>query len=325
MTEEKKEGEENKDDLEFFDELHLEDFQDYEDLIAVVTDYKNGAVDKQKLKEKLFELRFRKLSDEDLDRIVGETDFTKDGKISIFNILIFLKKIIDAGTKEKFSRIKKRTGDGLFRVKDPANYKRKARPYSDDEKNKYAKMINKILKDDPDCKGKIPIDPSNDELFDKIRDGVILCKLVNKAEPGTIPEDAIKKNDDMNVYDKYANLEKAIDGAKKAGCKSETTPDDVLDKDKARDEDLLGAILARINLPKETIKNKLGYKNKRIFISVGNFIYRKGYDLFLNAIKDLRFDDIAFIIIGSGEEKENYLNMEIYYAHNQKQNLHSKY
>ena len=254
MTEEKKEGEENKDDLEFFDELHLEDFQDYEDLIAMVTDYKDGKVDKAKLKEKLFELRFRKLSDADLDKIVGETDFFKDGKISIFNIIIFLKKLIDAGTKEKLSRIKKRKGDGLFRVKDPANYKRKARPYSDDEKNRYAKMINKILKDDPDCAGKLPIDPSTDELFDKIRDGVILCKLVNKAEPNTIPESAIKKNDDMSVYDKYANLEKAIDGAKKAGCKSETTPDDVLDKDKARDEDLLGAILARINLPKETIR-----------------------------------------------------------------------
>ena len=253
MTEEQKE--ENPDDMKFFDELHLEDFQDYEDLFSVVTDYKNGKVDKAALKEKLFELRFRKLSDEDLDKILAETEFLKDGKVSVFNCLIFLKKIIDAGTKEKLSRFSKRSGSGLFRERDPANYKRKARPYSDSEKNKYAKMINKLLKDDPDCKGKIPIDPSNDELFDKLKDGVILCKLCNLAEPGTIPEDAYKKNDDMNVYDKYDNLKKAVDGAQKVGCRSETTPDDVLDGDKGRDEDLVGQLLARINLPKQKIRD----------------------------------------------------------------------
>ena len=216
MTEE----EEKKDDLEFIDELGLEDFQEYEDLFVVVGKYKKGEVTRDELKEKLFELRFRKLSDEDLDRIVGETEFTKDGLVSIFNCIIFLKKIIDAGTKEKFQRIKKREGMGLFRVLDKSNYKRKARPYSDKEKNKYAKIINKLLKDDPDCKNKIPIDPKSDELYEKLRDGVILSKLVNLCEPNTINEDEIKKNDDMNVYDKYANLEKAIKGAKDIGVQA---------------------------------------------------------------------------------------------------------
>ena len=250
MTEEA----EKKDDLEFLDELGLEDFQEYEDLFRVVGEYKQGTVTRDALKEKLFELRFRKLSDEDLDRIIGETEFTKDGLVSIFNCIIFLKKIIDAGTKEKFQRIKKREGMGLFRVLDKANYKRKARPYSDKEKNKYAKIINKALKDDPDCKNKIPIDPKGDELYDKLRDGVILAKLVNLCEPNTVNEDELKKNDDMNVYDKYANLEKAINGAKAIGVKSETNADDVLDKDKARDNDLLGEILARLNTKKKDVK-----------------------------------------------------------------------
>ena len=250
MTEEA----EKKDDLEFLDELGLEDFQEYEDLFKVVGEYKKGTVTRDALKEKLFELRFRKLSDEDLDRIIGETEFTKDGLVSIFNCIIFLKKIIDAGTKEKFQRIKKREGMGLFRVLDKANYKRKARPYSDKEKNKYAKIINKALKDDADCKNKIPIDPKGDELYDKLRDGVILAKLVNLCEPNTINEDEIKKDDDMNVYDKYANLEKAINGAKAIGVQSETNADDVLDKDKARDNDLLGEILARLNTKKKEVK-----------------------------------------------------------------------
>ena len=139
MTEEA----EKKDDLEFLDELGLEDFQEYEELFKVVGEYKQGKVTRDALKEKLFELRFRKLSDEDLDRIAGETEFTKDGLVSIYNCIIFLKKIIDAGTKEKFQRIKKREGMGLFRVLDKSNYKRKARPYSDKKK---INMLNLLIK-----------------------------------------------------------------------------------------------------------------------------------------------------------------------------------
>ena len=111
--------EEEKDDYQFFDELGLEDYQEYEDLFKIVGLYKQGKATRDQLKEKLFELRFRKLSDADLDKIVGETEFTtKDGLVSIFNCIIFLKKIINAGTKEKFQRIVKREGMGLFGVLD---------------------------------------------------------------------------------------------------------------------------------------------------------------------------------------------------------------
>ena len=66
--------------------------------------------------------------------------------------------MINAGTKEKFQRIVKREGMGLFRVRDPDDYNRKKRPYSTQEKIRYDKMINKILKDDPDCGSRILID-----------------------------------------------------------------------------------------------------------------------------------------------------------------------
>ena len=257
LQQEGQESQEDKpkeEDLKFFEELKLDDFQEYEDLFKVVCDFKAGKVDKQALKEKLFELRFRKLSDEDLDRILEETDFMKDGAISIFNCIIFLKKIIDAGTKEKFQRIVKKEGMGLFRITDYQSSQRRKRNYCDKEKNRYAKLINKKLKDDPDCGNRIPINPENDDLYDKIQDGVILCKLVNLCEPDTINMDEVKKNDDMNIFDKYDNLNKAIDGAKKVGVPSETNADDILDKDKARANDLLGDILARLNVPKKVIK-----------------------------------------------------------------------
>ena len=130
---------ENPDEMKFFEELNLSDFK---------SDFKSDKIEKEALKEKLFELRFIKLSDEDLDKILEEIKLMKDGAVSIFGCIIFLKKMIDAGTKEKFQRIVKREGMGLFRVRDPDDYNRKKRPYIAQEKNRYAKMINKILKDE---------------------------------------------------------------------------------------------------------------------------------------------------------------------------------
>lgn len=88
----------------------------------------------------------------------------------------------------------------------------------------------------------------------KLRDGVILIKLVNLCEPGAVPDGTYKTNPDMNVYDKYDNIKKALEGAKKIGCQSETDADDVLDKNKGRDNDLLSEILARLNMKKPDIQ-----------------------------------------------------------------------
>ena len=261
MSEDQEQPKENPDEMKFIEELNLTDFQEYEDLFKVFCDFKSGKIEKEALKEKLFELRFRKLSDEDLDKILEETELTKDGAVSIFSCIIFLKRMIDAGTKEKFQRIVKKEGMGLFRVYDPENINRKKRPYSDAEKNRYAQMINKILSEDPDCGARIPINPENDDLYDKIQDGVIIAKLVNKCEPDVVNIEEIKKNEDMNIYDKYDNLTKGIEGAKKVGVASETNADDVLDKDKERDNDLLGDLLARINVPKSVIKENKDTEN----------------------------------------------------------------
>ena len=255
MSEEEQIQEQQKqEEMKFFEELNLSDFQEYEDIFKAFCDFKSGKIEKASLKEKLFELRIRNLSDEDFDKIIEETELIKDGSISIFNCIIFLKRIIDAGTKEKFQRIVKKEGMGLFRVYDPENISRKKRPYTDTEKNRYAQIINKLLAEDPDVGSRIPIDPDTDDLYDKIQDGVIIAKLVNKCEPDTINMEEIKKNDDMNVYDKYENLNKGIEGAKQVGVASETNADDILDKDKQRANDLLGDILARITVPKNVIK-----------------------------------------------------------------------
>lgn len=59
---------------------------------------------------------------------------------------------------------------------------------------------------------------------------------------------------------------------------------------------------------KMKIRKNNNYNYERIFVSVGSFIKRKGYDLFLESIKNEKFDNTAFLIIGGGEEKENLQN-----------------
>jgi len=55
-----------------------------------------------------------------------------------------------------------------------------------EEREVFAKLINEILKKDTDLAGVIPINPTNDDVFHALEDGIILCKLINAGVEGTI-------------------------------------------------------------------------------------------------------------------------------------------
>lgn len=57
---------------------------------------------------------------------------------------------------------------------------------------------------------------------------------------------------------------------------------------------------------KRVLRKKLGLKGNKIILSVGQFIYRKGYDVLLNSVKYL--GDVAIYIIG-GKPTEEYLSI----------------
>lgn len=50
--------------------------------------------------------------------------------------------------------------------------------YAIEEKVTFAKMINNILKDDEDCKDRLPMNADDDSLFHVFDNGVLLCKLL---------------------------------------------------------------------------------------------------------------------------------------------------
>lgn len=63
------------------------------------------------------------------------------------------------------------------------------------EERAFVDWINRLLASDPDLKHHLPIDPSTDgQLYERCRDGLLLCKLINAAVPDTIDERCINKS-----------------------------------------------------------------------------------------------------------------------------------
>ncbi|XP_066317541.1 fimbrin-5-like [Miscanthus floridulus] len=89
---------------------------------------------------------------------------------------------------------------------------------NESEKTSYVNHINNFLKEDPFLKNFLPVDPASNELFNLVRDGVLLCKLINVAVPGTIDERAINTKKDLNPWERNENHTLCLNSAKAIGC-----------------------------------------------------------------------------------------------------------
>eukprot|EP00246_Nothoceros_aenigmaticus_P009880 TRINITY_DN258_c0_g1_i1.p1 TRINITY_DN258_c0_g1~~TRINITY_DN258_c0_g1_i1.p1 ORF type:complete len:618 (+),score=124.56 TRINITY_DN258_c0_g1_i1:166-2019(+) len=89
---------------------------------------------------------------------------------------------------------------------------------SHSEKKAYVEHINTYLAEDPLLKEKLPIDPLTDYLFEIVRDGILLSKLINVAVPGTIDERALNLKDNLNPWEKVENQTLCLNSAKAIGC-----------------------------------------------------------------------------------------------------------
>uniref|UniRef100_A0A9J8BLD8 Plastin 1 (I isoform) n=2 Tax=Cyprinus carpio TaxID=7962 RepID=A0A9J8BLD8_CYPCA len=89
--------------------------------------------------------------------------------------------------------------------------------YSDEEKVAFVNWINKALADDPDCKQLIPMDPETDSLFKSVKDGILLCKMINLSQPDTIDERVINTKK-CTPFTMTENLVLALNSASAIGC-----------------------------------------------------------------------------------------------------------
>ncbi|KAK9013245.1 hypothetical protein V6N11_041262 [Hibiscus sabdariffa] len=89
---------------------------------------------------------------------------------------------------------------------------------NESEKASYVQHINSYLAEDKFLKDFLPIDPATDALFELAKDGVLLCKLINIAVPGTIDERAINTKKVLNPWERNENHTLCLNSAKAIGC-----------------------------------------------------------------------------------------------------------
>ncbi|KAK9088036.1 hypothetical protein Syun_030430 [Stephania yunnanensis] len=89
---------------------------------------------------------------------------------------------------------------------------------SESEKSAYAAHINSYLGGDEFLKKYLPLDPSTNDLFEVVKDGVLLCKLINVAVPGTIDERTINTKTHLNPWERNENHTLCLNSAKAIGC-----------------------------------------------------------------------------------------------------------
>ncbi|XP_042489534.1 fimbrin-5-like [Macadamia integrifolia] len=89
---------------------------------------------------------------------------------------------------------------------------------SESEKASYVVHVNTYLGDDPFLKNFLPMDPATNDLFNLAKDGVLLCKLINIAVPGTIDERAINTKRVLNPWERNENHTLCLNSAKAIGC-----------------------------------------------------------------------------------------------------------
>jgi len=90
--------------------------------------------------------------------------------------------------------------------------------FSEEERTAFVEHINAVLGQDADMKKVLPINPNNNDLFDVVKKGVLLCKLINCAVAGTLDDRVLNKGDKTNIHHQVENHNVCINSAKAIGC-----------------------------------------------------------------------------------------------------------
>ena len=138
-----------------------------------------------------------------------------------------------------------------------------------DERDAVANYVNYQLHDDADLKSRLPFEVQSMQVFEEMKDGLVLCKLINKAVPETIDERALNKGK-LTAFQRTENQNVAIASAKAIGCQAVAIgPSDI---ESGNAKMLLGLVwqilkidlLAKVNIQKTPEIFRLAKKDEDI-------------------------------------------------------------
>jgi len=174
----------------------------------------NGSIDAKELKTILKGLGQENITDLEIKKQIAEVDTDKSGTIEWPEFL----RVIHQLTKGKTSAFGQHVTKTSKNVQKIVTASGGAHSFSEEEAVSFVEHINSALRDNPLCKGRLPLNPNNGEIFKKIADGVILCCLINDAVPDTIDTRVINNKEKMTTFMWTENLNLAINSAKAIGC-----------------------------------------------------------------------------------------------------------
>jgi len=148
---------------------------------------------------------------------IHEVDLDQDGSINFGEFINLMDRARKGGFSGKGSEMVKAIQRGVETVKVKGEFGGQ-HSYTEEEKRFFALFINNELRDDPDCQHYLPIDLESEALFEAVHDGIVPCKLVNVAQPGTIDPRVINTRGTLNVHQKTENQNLALNSAKSIGC-----------------------------------------------------------------------------------------------------------
>ncbi|KAF5336359.1 hypothetical protein D9611_006595 [Ephemerocybe angulata] len=92
---------------------------------------------------------------------------------------------------------------------------------NEDERTEFTNHINTVIENDQDLAGRYPIPTDTMQIFDEVKDGLILCKLINDSVPDTIDTRVLNKptaRKPLNAFQITENNNIVITSAKGIGC-----------------------------------------------------------------------------------------------------------
>ena len=188
-------------DIKLSQSFKPEDYSNFEKIFKGFDKNKNGVMEKNEFLDLLHALGYRDFKQEDANKLMEGVELSDPSHMTFTEFLVMMKKLVDKEGKIQLDSFKNKAGKAMVRVSKGDN-SMQFQTFSEEERTAYVKVINSSLADDPVCKKYLPIDPDSNEVFDRIKDGVLLCKLINKAQEGTIDERVINTKDNMNILKK---------------------------------------------------------------------------------------------------------------------------
>jgi len=154
-------------------------------------------------------------TDAELKKYIAEVDADNNGTIEFDEFIKFVQKLrAGKAGNSKFGEVVTKNANVNVVASQHAQHS-----FSDEEKASFVDYINDVLSKDPDLKHLgFPLNPDTDALFRSVRDGLLLCKLINTAIKGTIDERALNKGANLNTFKITENQNLCINSAKAIGC-----------------------------------------------------------------------------------------------------------